>query len=229
MSVTVADLSPKTRENAGRQFVELYGSPLVWNTYLKIALLVVSVIALGLLALVFATQARYADLKPLVIRIDSVGRAEAVSYDAASQYQPQAPELRYFLTRFIVMHFGRIRATLQRDFSESLFFLEPVLQASTWDSLRQRQVFETFLKNAAAEEIDIVVKNVVLSELTTQPFKAAVDFDQHYYTVGTRAQSKQETYIASIDFTMAKSVPSSYVPVNPLGLQVLRLRVDPAF
>ena len=37
-------------EDAKRQYVELFGSALVMNTYLKIALLCVSVIALGLLA-----------------------------------------------------------------------------------------------------------------------------------------------------------------------------------
>ena len=48
MAATVADLSPKTLENAKRQFVELYGSALVLNTYLKIALVLVSLVALGL-------------------------------------------------------------------------------------------------------------------------------------------------------------------------------------
>ena len=54
---TVADLNPKTLENAKRQFVELYGSALVMNTYLKIALVLVSLVALGLLALNFHTAA----------------------------------------------------------------------------------------------------------------------------------------------------------------------------
>ena len=40
MSVTVADLPPKTLDSAKRQFVELYGSALVMNTYLKLALLI---------------------------------------------------------------------------------------------------------------------------------------------------------------------------------------------
>jgi hypothetical protein len=47
MSAVVADLSPKTLENAKRQFVEVYGSALVMNTYLKLALLLVSLLALG--------------------------------------------------------------------------------------------------------------------------------------------------------------------------------------
>ena len=116
---TVADINPKTLENAKRQFVELYGSALVMNTYLKIALVLVSLVAVGLLALNFHTAAKYAQVKPLVIRIDDVGRAEAVQDDATA-YQPQAPELRYFLTQFVVKHFSRLRATVQREYPESL-------------------------------------------------------------------------------------------------------------
>jgi hypothetical protein len=130
MNATVADLNPKSMENAKRQFVELYGSALVMNTYLKIALVLVSLIALGLLALNFHTAAKYSQVKPLVIRIDEVGRAEAVQYDAAT-YQPQPTELRYFLTQFIVKHFGRLRSTVQREYPDSLLFLEPTLADAT--------------------------------------------------------------------------------------------------
>src|SRR3972149_1405672 len=124
MSATVADLQPKTLENAKRQCVDLYGSALVMNTYLKIALVLVSLIALGLLALNFHTASKYSEVKPLVVRIDDVGRAEAVQDDATA-YQPQPPELRYFLSQFVVKHFSRIRATVQREYPDSLFFLEP--------------------------------------------------------------------------------------------------------
>ena len=72
----------------------------------------------------FHTAARYAHIKPLVVRIDEVGRAEAVAYDA-TRYKPQPPELRYFLTQFVVKHFSRIRATVQREYPDSLLFLEP--------------------------------------------------------------------------------------------------------
>src|SRR4026208_40444 len=98
MATVVADLNAKTSENAKRQFVELYGAPLLLNRYLKIALMLTVLLAAALVVLNFRTQARYAHLKPLVIRINEVGRAEAVDYDAAT-YRPQPPELRYFLTR----------------------------------------------------------------------------------------------------------------------------------
>src|SRR5215813_10144393 len=159
MAATVADVNPKTLENAKRQFVELYGSALVMNTYLKIALVLVSLVALGLLALNFRTVSKYASVKPLVIRIDAVGRAEAVAYDATT-YKPQAPELRYFLTRFVALHFSRLRATIQRDYPDSLFFLDPALADATIAQNEQSRSLETFLTNPGADEVDILVQNV---------------------------------------------------------------------
>ena len=228
MAATVGDLNPKTLENAKRQFVELYGSALVMNTYLKLALLLVSLIAVGLLALNFRTQAVYAKVKPLVVRIDEVGRAEAVQYDATT-YRPQAPELRYFLTQFVVKHFSRIRATIQREYPDSLFFLDPSLVDATIAHNEQSRVIETFLTNASADEVDIAVQNVSLSELTKPPYKASISFQKVLYTPGTRAERARETHIAQVDFLLRDHVPNEFVRVNPLGLQISYFRVDQAF
>ena len=228
MNATVADLNPKTLENAKRQFVELYGSALVMNTYLKISLVLVSLVALGLVGLNFHTAARYSQVKPLVIRIDDVGRAEAVQYDA-TRFQPQPPELRYFLTQFVVKHFSRIRATVQREYPDSLLFLEPTLADATIAQNEQSRVLETFLTNPSADEVDIVVQNVSLSELTKSPYKASVSFQKLLYTPGTRYQRGRETYVAQVDFVLREHVPNEFVPVNPLGLQVMYFRVDQAF
>jgi type IV secretory pathway TrbF-like protein len=228
MNATVADLNPKTLENAKRQFVELYGSALVMNTYLKIALVLVSLVALGLLGLDFHTTARYSQMKPLVIRIDDVGHAEAVQYDA-TRYQPRPPELRYFLTQFVVKHFSRIRATVQREYPDSLLFLEPALADATIAQNDQSHVIETFLTKPSADEVDVVVQNVSLSELTSAPFKAAVTFQKVYYTPGTRHERARETHVAQIDFVMRDHVPNEFIRVNPLGLQIAYFRVDQAF
>jgi len=175
MNPTVADLNPKNLENAKRQFVELYGSSLVLNTYLKIAVVLLSLVAIGLVALNFRTAAQYANVKPLVIRIDDIGRAEAVAYDA-TRYQPQPPELRYFLTQFVVKHFSRIRATVQREFPASLLFLESSLAEATIAQNDKDRAIEAFVTNPAADEIDVSVQNVSFSELSTQPFKASINF-----------------------------------------------------
>lgn len=228
MSATVADLHPKTIESAKRQFVELYGSALVMNTYLKIALLLVSLLALGLLALNFRTQTKYANVKPLVVRIDEVGRAEAVQYDA-STYRAQPPELRYFLTQFVVKHFSRLRATVQREYADSLFFLDPSLADATIAQNELSRVLETFLTDASADEIDIAVQNVSLSELTKPPYKASISFQKVLYTPGTRTERARQSYVAQVDFLLRDHVPNEFVRVNPLGLQVSYFRVDQAF
>ena len=228
MATVVADLNAKTPENAKRQFVELYGAPLLLNRYLKIALALTVLLAAGLLVLNFRTQARYANLKPLVIRINEVGRAEAVDYDAAT-YRPQAPELRYFLTRFVVTHFSRVRATVQRDYPDSLFFLAPTLADATIATNDHTREIELFLTNPSAADIDVSVKNVTLTDLTAPPYRAAIDFEKTYYGQGTRQQRKRETYVAQVEFTLRDAVPNAFVRVNPLGLQITNFRVDQAF
>jgi len=228
MNPTVADINPKTLDGAKQQFVELYGSALVMNTYLKIAVILLALVALGLVALNFRTVATYANVKPLVVRIDDVGRAEAVQYDATA-YQPQAPELRYFLTQFVVKHFSRIRSTVQREYPDSLFFLEPALADATIAQNDQSHALEAFLTNPAENEIDIAVQNVSLSEIRNPPYKAAVTFQKLRYTSGTRSERGHQTYVAQIDFVIRAHVPNEFVRVNPLGLQVTYFRVDQAF
>ena len=228
MSATVADLNPKTMENAKRQFVELYGSALVMNTYLKIALVLVSLLALGLLVLNARTQQQYAHVKPLVVRIDEVGRAEAVQYDATA-YHAQPPELRYFLTQFIVKHFSRLRATVQREYPDSLFFLDSALADATIAHNDQSRAIETFLTNPSADEVDIAVQNVSLSELTKPPYKASVSFQKVLYPSGTRTERARESYVAQVDFLMRDHVPNAFVRVNPLGVEITYFRVDQAF
>ena len=167
-------------------------------------------------------------MKPLVVRIDDVGRAEAVQYDATA-YHPQVPELRYFLTQFVVKHFSRVRSTVQREYPDSLFFLEPAVADATIAQNEQSRTLDTFLTNLSADENDVVVQNVSLSELTKPPYKAAVTFQKVLYTPGLRTERARETYVAQIDFMLRDRVPNEFVRVNPLGLQISYFRVDQAF
>jgi len=228
MTPTVGDLNPKTLDDAKRQFVEVYGSSLVLNTYLKIAVVLLSLVAAGLVALNFRTAAQAASIKPLVIRIDDVDRAEAVSYDA-TRYQPQPPELRYFLTQFVIKHFSRIRATVQREFPDSLLFLDASLSDATIAQSDKDRSIESFVTNPAADEIDVSVQNVSFSELSTAPFKASIDFQTINYSPGTRQERERRTYVAQVNFTLRKDVPNAFVRVNPLGVQIVYFRVDEAF
>jgi type IV secretion system protein VirB5 len=216
-------------QDAKRQYVELFGSALVMNTYLKIALLCVSIVAVGLLVLNFRTQAKYANVKPLVIRIDDIGRAQALQYDALT-YQPQgqAPELKYFLTQFVTKHFARIRATVKAQYEESLYFLDAPLADATIAQDQRDHTIETFL-TGTADEVDIHVKNVTLDDLTTSPYKASIDFEKVSYSLTNRQERARDTFVAQLTFVLRDQIPNAMVLVNPLGLTITYVRVDQAF
>ena len=229
MEARVPPSSVPPLQDAQRQYVELFGSSLVLNTYLKIALLGVTLVALGLLVLNFRTQARYAQLKPLVIRIDDVGRAEAVHYDTLTYHpQGQAPELKYFLVQFVTKHFARRRATVKQEYAESLYFLDAGLADATIAGDQRTQAIEKFL-TAATDETDIEVKNVTLDDLKTAPYKGVVAFDKVQYSLGSHQERSRETFVAQVTFVLRDQVPSAVIPVNPLGLTITYFRVDQAF
>jgi len=216
-------------EDAKRQYVELYGSALVLNTYLKIALLCVSLVAVGLVLLNLRTQRRLEQFKPLVIRIDDVGRAQAVQYDALT-YKPvgQAPELKYFLIQFVTKHYGRIRATVKQQYAESFYFLDTSLADATMANDQRDSEIERFL-GGAGDELEIQVRNVTLDSLAASPYTASVDFDRVYYAPGTRRERMRETAVARITFVIRDQIPNAVIPVNPLGLAITHVRVDQAF
>jgi hypothetical protein len=93
-------------------------------------------------------------------------------------------------------------------------------------SQKQMTVVSKLMKS---DEVDVIVQNVSLSELSKPPFKASVNFQKVLYTPGTRHERARETYIAQIDFVLREHVPNAFVRVNPLGLQVTYFRVDQAF
>ena len=213
--------------SARQQYVELYAGSVVMTRYLKVALLGVTLVALGLLALNIRTQAQAAHLKPLVIRIDEVGRAQAVAYDALT-YTPQPSELKYFLIQFTQLHFGRMRATVKDHVARSLFFLDEPLADATIAAWQKCGEIETFV-TGTQDEVEIVVKNVSLEEVRTPPFRAAVDFEKVFYSPGNRQERARETHVAQLTFVVRDQVPNAYIPVNPLGLTVTYFRTDQAF
>jgi type IV secretory pathway TrbF-like protein len=215
--------------DAQRRFVEIYGSALVLNTYLKMTVLCLAVAALGLVILNLRTQRQVAAFKPLVVRIDDIGRAQAVQYDSLT-YKPvgQAPELKYFLIQFVTKHYGRIRATVKEQYADSLFFLDASLAEATLTADQRDRAIETFL-TSTTDEVEIQVRNVSLDQLAAPPFTASVDFERVYYGLGSRQARKRETAVARITFVLRDQIPNAVVPVNPLGLAITYVRIDQAF
>ncbi len=212
---------------ARSRYLEHYGSLIVQNRYLRVAVLALSLVAVGLVGLNVHTQAQFRSFKPLVIRIDEIGRATAVAYQTLA-YTPQAAELKYFLTQFVIRHYSRMKATVRESYAQSLYFLDGRLADGIIDANRKTQLIETFLVSGD-EETDIEVRRVALEDLRQPPYKATIDFDKVFYTLHDHRERRRETFTAHVVFVLKDQVQNALIPVNPLGLTITYFREDQAF
>ena len=218
----------RTFQDAKRLYLEQYGDPMVTNTYLKIALTLVSLIAVGLLVLDLKTIRTFENFRPLVIRIDDLGRAEAINYHNL-EYKPQDAEAKYFLSQFCALYYRRNRYTIQNDFSKALYFLDGKLADGILDAYRKDDIIKKFLMNTSAAEIDVEVKKVALEGMQTPPYKARVDFYMVYYSPADHSEIKRDLYTANFVFVFKSKVPNELIPINPLGVAITYFREDQAF
>jgi type IV secretory pathway TrbF-like protein len=214
--------------DAKRLYLESCGDPMVTNTYLKIALTLVSLVALGLALLDLKTIRTFQNFRPLVIRIDQVGRAEAINYHNF-EYKPEDAEAKYFLSEFCGLYYRRNRYTIQNDFAKSLYFLDGKLANGILDSYRKDDLIKKFIINTAAPEIDVDVQKVALEEMQNPPFRARVDFYLVYYSPADHSELKRDLYTANFVFVFKTQVPNELIPINPLGLTITYFREDEAF
>src|SRR3981189_1921188 len=127
------------------------------NTYLKVIILVLAVVCLALAALVFRGQKALANMHPLIVRINDAGGAEAIDY-RNFQYRPQEAENKYYLTRWAELYFSRNRFTIERDQSNSLYFLNGDVQRAVIDQERKDNVIQAYIKDSALPYADVEVK-----------------------------------------------------------------------
>jgi len=214
--------------NAAKQlYLEQFGSAIVTNSYLRVALLCLSLVSVGLMVVTVKTYQTFHQMQPLVIRINDVGRAEAVAYDTL-RYTPQEPEIKYFLIQFVTRHYARMRATVRESYASSLYFLDGRLADALIDANKKSKLIETFL-TGQSDDVDVVVKNVAIEDLRTAPYRATVDFDKVYYNPFDRQEGKHEQYVAHVVFLLRDRVDHAMVPINPLGLTITYFREDQAF
>jgi type IV secretion system protein VirB5 len=218
----------RTFHDAKRLYLEQYGDPMVTNTHLKIALVLVSLVAVGLALVDLRTIRTFQNFRPLVIRIDDVGRAEAINYHNL-EYQPQDAEAKYFLSQFSTLYYRRNRYTIQNDFSKALYFLDGKLADGILDAYRKDDILRKFLTNSAAPEIDVDVKKVALDEMQNPPYRARVDFYLVYYSPSDHSELKRDLYTANFVFVFKTHVANELIPINPLGMTITYFREDQAF
>jgi type IV secretion system protein VirB5 len=224
----MTDTKSRPTTEAGRKFLELYAEPVVTNTYLKIALLVLSVVTLALLVLLYRAQAAALRLKPLVISVNDVGRGQVMNYDDFAKI-PVERVSKYYLARWAGLYFGRNHATLQRDFAESLSFFSNELQSVTLARVNKEKTLETFLLDPGALNVDIEIKAVVLEDTRQAPYRAHVEFEKVFRSLGDQQEQRRERWTANVVYGFRDEVPNQMLLSNPLGLVVSYLHEDQAF
>jgi type IV secretory pathway component VirB8 len=215
-------------EDAKRLYLESCGDPMVTNTYLKIALALLALVCVALALIDLRTIHTFQNFRPLVIRIDDLGRAEAINYHNL-EYQPQDAEAKYFLSQFCALYYRRNRYTIRDDFAKALYFLDGKLADGVLDAYRRDDTLRKFLINSSLPEIDIEVKKVALEQMQNPPFRARVDFYMVYYAPADRSELKRDLYTANFVFVFKSRVANELIPINPLGLTITYYREDEAF
>jgi type IV secretion system protein VirB5 len=182
----------------------------------------------ALTGVVYKSHQALASAKPLIIRIDNVGRAEAIDY-RDFQYRPQEAENKYYLGRWAELYFSRNRFTLVRDQTASLYFMNSDVQRDVIEQERKAQTIPTYLKDSGLPYVTIVVKNVILDDLKMSPYSARIEFERIYTNAQDMHELKREQLTASVTYVFRDSVHNQQLAVNPLGLTIIRFRVDQAF
>ncbi len=213
---------------AAERYLEQYGDPLVTNTYLKIAMLCLAGLCVMLGLLVFKSQKALASAKPFIIRISDVGHAEAIDY-RNFDYRPQEAENKYYLTRWANLYFGRNRYTIERDQTQALYFLNADVQRAVIEQEQKNNTIANYVKDSTLPYVDIEVKNVILDDLRQSPYSARIEFDKVFTNSGDQSILKREKWTATVTYVFNPQVSNEKTTVDPLGLTIIRFRVDQAF
>ena len=213
---------------AAERYLEQYGDPLVMNTWLKVTILVLAVVCTALAVLLFRGQMALANVHPLIVRINDVGRAEAIDY-RNFQYRPQEAENKYYLTRWAELYFSRNRFTIERDQTSSLYFLNGDVQRAVIDQERKDNVIANYAKDSSLPFVDVEVKNVILDDLRQSPYSARIEFEKIFTNPSDHTELRREQWTASVTYVFRETVRNNELAVNPLGLTIVRFRADQAF
>jgi type IV secretion system protein VirB5 len=224
---TATKTSPEITRAAER-YLEQYGDPLVMNTYLKVTILTLAVVCLALAALVFKSQTALANMHPMIVRINDVGRAEAIDY-RNFQYRPQEAENKYYLTRWTELYFSRNRFTIERDQTNALYFLNDDVQRAVIDREQKDNIIPSYTRDSALPFVDVEVKSVILDDLHQAPYSARIEFEKVYTNSSDHSELKRERWTASVTYVFRENVKNNELAVNPLGLTIVRFRADQAF
>ena len=106
----------------------------------------------------------------MIVRINDVGRAEAIDY-RNFQYRPQEAENKYYLSRWAELYFSRNRFTIERDQTNALYFLNGDVQRAVIEQERKDNVIQTYRQGQLTSVCRCRDQNVILDDLRQSPIR----------------------------------------------------------
>ena len=218
------ETSMNRERDAGREYAEIWGETVEANRKLRTLAMILGGTCLAL-AVLLLRVATVEPPRPIVVRVDEVGRAEAVAYEAATaQADPLDPTTKYFLNRFIGDFYSRRHATVEEQWTRSLRFLSTELANATFS----RDGAEVAAMAAGTTDTERQVEQVVLRihPAPEAPHGATADFDLVHLRDGQ--ETLRERWSLTLRFTFLAIIPSELVVYNPMGILITYLQADRA-
>ena len=209
-----------------RLYAEQWGDAVVTNTYLKITILALCLLCAGSLYMAYATVKKIDSFHTRYVRIDAIGRAEAIKYDDLN-YKPQDKEVKYFLAEFCSRYYGRNKLTIRDDFRRALLFMDTQLAGNTLAAWNKEKTIDNFLTGSAPDE-EVKVNRIDIEDLRAAPYKATVEFELIYKSPLDGSAIKRSQYTAHFVFAFRDTVGNDLIQINPLGLAISYFREDEA-
>ena len=213
------------KTDAGKEFAEIWGEAIHANRHLRVLSVVLGLLCLLLIITVFRLSGAEPP-RPIVVRVDEVGRAEAVAYEVAqAQADPLDPTTKYFLNRFLHDYYGRQAATVEEYWGRALRFLTPDLANAAF----RREADNVALVAAGRAREELRVDRVVLriQAQPQPPHGATADFEL-VRTDRFHKELARERWSVTMKFVFMAVIPAELTPYNPMGIVVTYLQGDRA-
>ena len=211
-------------KDAGAEYAEIWGEAIHANRHLR---MISGGLAIGVLLLILVVF-RIVSVeppRPIVVRVDEVGRAEAVSYEAMeAQADPLDPTTKYFLNRFIYDFYSRRRATVAQNWSRSLRFLSTELANASFRS--ESQNVALLAAGGARDELQVSRVILRIQPNPQQPHSATADFD--LVRMEMAREVSRERWTLSLQFLFLEEIPPDLIVSNPMGIIINYLQGDRA-
>ncbi len=178
------------------------------------------------------------------IRIDEMGRAEAIAYSDLN-YSPREGEVRTYLTDWANYRYTIGRDTIAKKYPLNYYFLSQNLASQLMTEDNQNRLVSQVM-GGQIEQSDVEVKNVTITSMSQETVQGAimargtalVAIDKLYSPRNSR-EPRTEHWLLSITYYLNPKQVSDQVKIfpqfeiiNPLGLTITefhenRVSVDP--